>query len=778
MITINSKGVFKLTSTLILSLLLLNSCEQKKLELQIGKTHIIPQPISQIEADGYFEVKASSIITVENEKQKTIANQFFNQFEKVAGWTPQINIGGQGDIRISTDKTIKGEGYNLKVTTSNITIKAASKEGFFYALQSLKQLLPVAFYKNTLQNIRWGIPTVDIKDYPTFGWRGYMLDVSRHFFTKEQVKRVIDFMSELKLNRFHWHLADDQGWRLEIKSYPKLTEIGAWRVDHNITDETKSNWWGRPEQKLEEKATYGGFYTQEDVKEIIAYAKERCVEIIPEIDMPGHAQATIAAYPEIGCVNAAPYVATGGVHKNNTYNPGKEETFQFAERMLNEVMDLFPYKYVHIGGDECNKEQWKVDPFAQQRMKDEKLKDELELQSYFIKRVETIINKRNRIMIGWDEILEGGLAPNATVMSWRGEKGGITSTKAGHEVIMTPSNYCYIDLKQGHDDLEPNLGYSRLLLSTSYNYKVIPDALTQEEGKLIKGIQANMWTESIGDWGKLTYMTFPRTYAIAESAWTPHKKKNWNHFVNRLYTQFSRLDAQEVRYAVSAFSPWIDHVGNGKEIEIQMKTEANELNIHYTLDGTKPTLQSPKYGKPFTISKTSQLQARAFNNDKAVGYLSSKKFSIHKAKNAKVFDRQGKKIEKLTDLSYGSLSKGDRSWYSFSNKVEVNVLFDKVTEVKEIEFDALRFTNSGIYPPTDIEVFGSVDGKTFKLLVQKEQLEIATEQGRNKVNTRIPFGAVKTKILKIKAKGFNTIPDGHRRSGAPSRIWIDEIIVN
>jgi len=770
--------MYRFTTKLLFCLLLLNSCGQKELELQIGKAHIIPKPINQIETEGHFEIKASSEIVVENEEQKAIVSHFFSQFQKVAGWVPKIGIGGKGDISFYTDETIESEGYNLKVTPNDITIKAATNAGFFYALQSLKQLLPIAFYKNTLQDIRWGIPTVDIKDKPAFGWRGYMLDVSRHFFDKDQVKRVLDFMAELKLNRFHWHLADDQGWRLEIKSYPKLTEIGAWRVDHNSTDETKSNWWGRPAQKRNENATYGGFYTQKDVKEIIAYAKERHIEVIPEIDMPGHAQATIAAYPEIGCVNALPYVATGGVFKNNTYNPGKEETFEFAEKMLNEVMDLFPFEYVHIGGDECNKEQWKVDPFAQQRIKDEKLKDEHELQSYFIKRIEKIINKRDRIMIGWDEILEGGLAPNATVMSWRGEKGGIASAKAGHEVIMTPSNYCYIDLKQGHDDLEPNLGYSRLLLSKSYSYKVIPDALTLEEGKLIKGIQANMWTESISDWSKLTYMSFPRTYAIAETAWTPHEKKNWNDFTNRLNTQFDRLHVQEVRYAVSAFSPWIDHVGDGKEIEIHMKTEVDKLSIYYTIDGSEPTLGSTKYDGAFTLSESAQVQARAFNNDKAVGYISSKKFPIHLAKNAKVLDVHGKEIKKITDITYGALSKGDEAWCHFNDKVELDILFDKETEVKEIQFDALRFTISGIYPPTDIEVFGSNDGKTFKLLAEKEQLEKATEQGRNKVNTNISFDAVELKSLKIKAKGFSSIPEGHHRSGSSSHIWIDEIIVN
>lgn len=774
---VNNSRFFQFCGVFVLCLIL-GSCKEDQLELKIGKAHIIPKPANLIKGEGYFEINASTKIAVENEAQKAIANQFFNQFNNVAGWVPKVTVGGEGDIRFSIDKSIETEGYHLKTSKNNISIKASSKAGFFYALQSLKQLLPTAFYTKTVQQIKWGVPVVDIKDSPAFGWRGYMLDVSRHFFAKEQVKDVIDFMAELKLNRFHWHLADDQGWRLEIKSYPKLTEVGAWRVDYNITDETKSNWFGRPKQKQGEKATYGGFYTQNDVKEIIAYAKERYIEIIPEIDMPGHAQATIASYPEIGCVNAEPYVATGGVVKNNTYNPGKEETFQFTEKMLNEVMDLFPYKYVHIGGDECNKEQWKIDPFAQKRIKDEGLKDEHELQSYFIKRIEKIINKRNRIMIGWDEILEGGLAPNATVMSWRGEKGGIASAKAGHEVIMTPNKYCYIDLKQGHDDLEPNLGYSRLLLSTSYNYKVIPEALTAEEGQLIKGIQANLWTESISDWAKLTYMSFPRTYAIAESAWTAHENKDWNDFTNRLNTQFDRLDEQDVRYAVSAFSPWIDHKGDGNQIEVQMHTEVNGLNIHYTLDGSEPTNQSFKYEKPFTISSSAELKARAFKGDNPVGYLSAKNFSIHKAKNAKVYDRQGKEIKKLTDLSYGSLTTRDKAWCRFSDEEEINILLEQETEVKNVQFDVLRFTIMGVYPPKAVEVFGSTDGKSFKLLSQKELKEVATEQGRNKVNINIPINPTKVKALKVKVKGFSSIPEGHHKSGSRSQIWIDEIIVN
>jgi hexosaminidase len=591
---------------------------------------------------------------------------------------------------------------------------------------------------------------------------------------------VLDFMAESKLNRFHWHLSDDQGWRLEIKSYPKLTEVGAWRVDHNITDETISNWWGRPKQKENEKATYGGFYTQDEVKEIIAYAKARYIEVIPEIDLPGHAQSTVASYPELGCVNSATYVATGGVADFNTINPGKDETYEFAEKMLNEVMDLFPFEYIHIGGDECNKTQWKIDPFAQQKIRDEGLSNEEELQSYFLRRVENIINARDRIMIGWDEILEGGLAPNATVMSWRGESGGIKSAKAGHDVIMTPNKYCYIDLKQGHDDLEPNLGYSELLLSTSYGYKVIPDDLTEEEGKHILGIQANMWTESISDWGKLTYMTFPRLYAIAESGWTAHENKNWEDFTNRLKIELDKLEIQNIRYATSAFSPWIDHKGNGEQIEVALKTEVNNLDIRYTLDGKTPTIEANLYDGPFKIEKSVMLKARAFDGSQPVGYLSARDFPVHLASGLKAFDYQNKEqdLSALTDLSYGKLTKSDKNWKLINKNAEIGMIFEQNTRVKELKITSLRFTISGVYPPEEIEVYGSLDGNKFFELGKYNQHEEAIVQGRNKIESVIALEPSEVKELKIKFKNLDPIPNGHRAEGRVSSVYIDEIQVN
>ena len=746
---------------LLIFILTLISCSTNPSE--IGSTAIIPKPAQLTPGDGHFGITKKTTIAVENEAQAQIANFFFSSFKEKCGWIPTVEVSGDGDIIFKTDETIKEEGYTLDVSTNGISTSASSNAGFFYALQSLQQLMPVSFFSETPTEIdEWRIPAVIIKDEPAFAWRGYMLDVSRHFFDVDQVKQVLDFMATMKLNRFHWHLADDQGWRVEIKSYPKLTEIGAWRVDYTNRDETISNWWGRPVQKEGEKATYGGYYTQEEIKDIIAYAKERFIEVVPEIDMPGHAQATIAAYPEIGCVNAAPYVATGGVFQNNTYNPGKEATFEFAEKMLNEIMDLFPFEYIHIGGDECNKNQWKIDPDAQRRIKEEGLANEEELQSYFIRRIEKIINARGRIMIGWDEILEGGLAPNAVVMSWRGEEGGLTAVKAGHEAIMTPSKYCYIDLKQGHDDLEPNLGYSQSLLSAAYNYQVIPSNLTPTESQLIKGIQANLWTESITDWGKLTYMTFPRVYAIAENGWTKQEDKNWDDFTDRLSTQFKKLDAQGVRYAVSAFSPWIDHKGNGEAIEISLKTEVNDLAIHYTLNGNEPTIEDPLYTEPFYIEQSTSLKAQAFKVAQPIGYLSEMEFPIHLAANQKVIDENGQEYSQLTDLSYARLHVSDKNWQKFKNDFSASITFDEPTLVKEVSFNSLRFTISGYYPPKKVEIWGSENGKDFELITQEEQLNISLEQGRNKINTKISFSP--TISLCHKNKSIWASPFGRRAS--------------
>ncbi len=764
----------------LLLVFLLCTCDRApEKEVLVGKALLLPQPQQQADHEGYFLLPEQLTISVENEAQASLLTPVLPSLAEASGQRPIVAVGGTSNFRLLADSTLPAEGYTLEVTPEQVVIKAADGNGFFYALQTVLQLLPPQPATRS-PHLSYALPAVSITDAPAFGWRGYMLDVSRHFFTVDQVKEVLDLMAGQKLNRFHWHLTDDQGWRIEIKAYPKLTDIGAWRADRLNTDERYSDWWGRAPLQPGETPTYGGFYTQEEIREIIAYAKARHIEVIPEIDMPGHAQAAVAAYPEIGCVKALPAVATGGVFRYNTINPGKEETYRFATTMLNEVMDLFPFDYVHIGGDECNKEQWKIDPDAQRKMKEEGLKNEAELQSYFIHRMEDIINARGKKMIGWDEILEGGLAPNAVVMSWRGEAGGIAAAEAGHEVIMTPSNYVYLDLKQGHDDLEPNLGYSKLHLSTAYNYQVIPDGFTPAQAGLIKGIQANMWTESISDWGKFTYMNFPRLFAVAENAWTDPANKDWDHFIRRVLHANQRLDARGIRYAESAFSPWLHHERKGSAIEVRLETEANGLDLYYTLDGSAPDTTDLLYTRPFTITTGERVTAQSFLEGQPIGYPVSLDLPVHLAAGRPVTEDSGKELPQLTNLQYARLTPVDTNWHKFpGNEATLTLDLGTPTTISSVRFSTLRYTISGIYPPTSVEVWGAgpASNGAFVQLATLDQAAEAAVQGRNKVPSVLPCSPTEISRLQVRMKTHDIIPAGHHRAGARARIYLDELVV-
>ncbi len=771
---------------ILLVLIGLNACQNQPQSLpHVAEISLIPKPHTLALNSGIFLIDRSTVIGVENQQQEQIASRFAELFLEAGTWSPSVSQTSQAPIRLKTADSIPTEGYQLEINPQSVVISASGDAGFFYAFETLKQLLPPAFYApDPADQQSWALPALHISDAPAFSWRGYMLDVSRHFFDKQQVMQVLDMMAELKLNRFHWHLADDQGWRVEIKGYPKLTEVGAWRVDYINYDENISDWWGRPAQQPGDEASYGGYYTQEDIREIVAYAKDRFIEIIPEIDMPGHAQATIAAYPEIGCVNAAPYVATGGVFKNNTYNPGKEETFKFVEEVLAEIMDLFPFEFIHIGGDECNKEQWKVDPHAQTRMRQEGLKNEKELQSYFIRRVEKIINQAGRSMIGWDEILEGGLAPNATVMSWRGEEGGIKAAQAGHDVIMTPSKYCYLDLKQGPDDLEPNLGYSHMFLKDAYEYKIIPSLLDSAQFPHILGTQANLWTESITDWGKLTYMSYPRLYAVAENAWTSEEHQGWDDFTQRLDRRLVYLDTLDTRYATSAYNVDIQHQGSSEGITFTFSTEVNDLQYFYTLDGSEPDTSSLLYSGPFQLDQGVEIKARAFRNQTAVGQTSHLLFPIHLgARSTPQYhtpyldykDAAGQ--HSLVDLNYGAFTVTSDNWQGFSGDMEIDFNFPDLQTVEKVQITSLRMTISGIYVPEQFQVWGSSDGEEYQLLSESQDLPRSHTQGRNKVKVTLQFDPVKIRSLKLKARSVDPIPAGHHRAGESSRIYVDEVVI-
>ena len=528
------------------------SCKPNKTFTE-SEISLIPQVQKMTLGESSFQFNKNTLLVVENADQEAIAGQLAAKFEKAAGWKPGIKVGGtegSNQVFFRNEPSLADEAYSLEVLKNSIEIKAAKPTGFFYAMQTIRQLLPVEIESSLKQEkVDWLVPVISISDSPAFKWRGYMLDVVRHFFPKEDVLRMIDNLALHKINTLHLHLVDDQGWRIEIKKYPKLTEIGAWRVDRE-----DKPWNKRPKQEAGEKATNGGFYTQEDIKEMVAYAQSRYITIVPEIEMPAHVTSALAAYPQYSCTGGPFTVLPGGVWPvTDIYCAGNDSTFLFLEDVLSEVIDLFPSKYIHIGGDEATKTEWEKCPKCQKRIKTEGLKNVGELQSYFIKRIEKFVNSKNKVLLGWDEIIEGGLPAEATVMSWRGFKGGIEAANQGHDVVMTPTSDCYFDYYQGPKDQEPPAIGGYLPLKKVYEFSPVPPELGAEAAKHILGGQANLWTEYVPNIKHAEYMTFPRIAAMAEALWSPKEVRNWDDFSRRIQLFMKRYDQMGINYSKSAF---------------------------------------------------------------------------------------------------------------------------------------------------------------------------------------------------------------------------------
>jgi hexosaminidase len=554
---------------------------------------IIPAPVSVKKLQGAFTLNKETIIASDSINNPAV--QFLIQYLKnkyvLKNPIRADVLGNRGNmITLITASTasLPPEGYTLNVDSNLITIKGKGA-GLFYGIQTLIQLLPID------SGATLKIPAVQITDYPRFGYRGMHLDVSRHFFGVEFVKRYIDLIAAYKLNNFHWHLTDDQGWRIEIKKYPKLTTVGGLRAQTLIGRYTDHN------QQFD-GIPYEGFYTQGQIREVVKYAADRYINIVPEIEMPGHAQAALAAYPEFSCDPAGPHKVheVWGV-SYDVFCP-TEETFTFLQDVLTEVMELFPGKYIHIGGDEVPKDAWKKSAFCQSLIKRLKLKDEHGLQSYFVQRMEKFVNSKGRRIIGWDEILEGGLAPNATVMSWRGEAGGIAAAKQNHNVIMTPgSGGLYFDNAQGRANQEPLTIGGYAPYQKTYAYNPVPTVLNADQQKYVMGVQANLWTEYIATEQKAEYMLLPRLFALAEVAWTPLANKDLNDFENRLPRHMARLDKNGYNYRVNKAIGAPDTISIGTQLNVDLKTPVEGAKIYYTIDGFKPGETTLLYDKPFTL---------------------------------------------------------------------------------------------------------------------------------------------------------------------------------
>jgi hexosaminidase len=676
------------------------------------------------------------------------------------------------------------EGYRLAAGPDGITFEASTPQGFFYAVQTLYQLLPPAIYGRTPDAaVRWAVPGVAIEDAPRFPWRGMMFDVSRHFFPKEFVKSLIDDLAMHKMNTFHWHLTDDQGWRIEIKKYPKLTEIGAWRVDRE-----DKPWNGREPQKEGERATYGGFYTQDDIREVVAYARSRYVTIVPEIEMPGHCVAALAAYPQLSCKGGPFTVPPGGVWPDmDVYCPGNDETFTFLEDILTEVIALFPGDVIHIGGDEVDKTNWKACPKCQARMKAEGLKTEEDLQSWFTRRIEAFLNSKGKKLMGWDEILEGGLAPNAAVMSWRGTEGGIAAAQAKHDVVMTPTSNCYIDYYQGRPDVEPPGIGGNLPLSKVYAFEPTPSELGPEEARHILGPQANLWTEYVPTTSHAEYMTFPRLAAMAEVGWSPKEARSWKDFTARMTAQYERYRRAGITYARSAFNVGIaPSVDPGtKTMVVRMETETHNPDIRYTLDGTDPGPKSPRYAAPLGIDRTTILRAGAFENGKLQGAITETRFAAHKALGKPVQlafrykdQYSGGGPLGLTDGLRGTKSHTDGRWQGFEgDDLEAVIDLGAPTTVSRITAGFLQNVDAWIFFPMSVEFAVSADGRDYAVVGTAADLAPGNAGGAMTKDVTVDAGNAAARFIRVRAKNVGVCPPGHSAAGSKAWLFCDEIII-
>jgi hexosaminidase len=503
--------------------------------------NLIPVPKQLTPAEGSFTIKKGTGIAIGDEAFRDVAAMLATQCQTVSGIVLPVKTGkASSGIVFVMNSALGEEAYALNVTSKKIEVQAKTGKGAFYALQTLMQLMPAQIHGKDLLATALTIPNCTIADEPRFSYRGLMLDVGRHYYPVDHIKRFIDLMAMYKMNIFHWHLTEDQGWRIEIKKYPLLTKISSIRKESTVGRYSDKKFDGKP---------YGGFYTQEEVKDIVAYAGKKFITVIPEIEMPGHSQAVLAAYPQLGA-NADRIYQVGtkwGVSEDVLFP--REETFTFLENVLTEVMALFPGPYIHIGGDECPKAQWKESKFCQDLIKKEGLKDEHELQSYFIRRIDKFITSKGRKLLGWDEILEGGLSPNATVMSWRGTAGGVEAAKQGHDVVMSPNSFLYFDYYQDNPKTEPIAIGGNLTLAKTYSFEPYLPELTAAEAKHVIGIQGNVWTEYIKDLPYAEYMTYPRALALAEIAWSPMASKNYADFKKRVTGHLPVLDVLKVNYA-------------------------------------------------------------------------------------------------------------------------------------------------------------------------------------------------------------------------------------
>lgn len=750
---------------------------------QTADFNIIPRPQQvNVSYDAPFTLSAKTVISLgtNSHNMKRNANMLASYIEQATGIRPAVGKGKNGaTIVLTIDKTIaNAEGYKLDADAKQIRIAGASAAGVFYGIQTLRKSLPLVNGKAS----KVSIPAVHIADAPRFAYRGTHLDVSRHFVTADSVRQFIDMLALHNINRFHWHLTDDQGWRIEIKKYPLLTQIGSKRAQ-TVIGHNSGKYDGKP---------YSGFYTQKQIRDIVKYAADRYITIVPEIDLPGHMQAALAAYPDMGCTGGPYEVWQKWGVSDNVLCAGNNKTLTFIDNVLKEITKLFPSKYIHVGGDECPKTQWQKCPKCQARIKALNLeaKDghsaEERLQSYIITHASNYLKSLGRNTIGWDEILEGGLAEGATVMSWRGESGGIAAAKQHHDVVMTPNSYLYFDYYQSLDKANEPLAIGGYLpLETVYSYEPMPKELTADEARHIIGVQANIWTEYMPTFKQMQYMALPRLAALSEVQWSQPALKDYTSFTNRL-TEFTHMyDRLGYNYAKHLYNVAIhvDSDNKWREILIHMTT-AGKAEIRYTLDGTEPTVNSTLYTGAIVLQKSAKIRAAAFRDGKRSS-VTSQDISFNKATACPVELLQPthknytyKGGATLTDGLLGDKGFGTGRWLGFSgNDLEAVIDLKQNTDVSSVSLNTCVDKGSWIFDARNIEVSVSADGKSFTKVASKSLPALEEQTPDNIYTYELTFPQTTTRYVKVTATSEHNIPEWHGGKGKPAFLFVDEISV-
>jgi hexosaminidase len=742
---------------------------------------VIPLPAHITWQTGAFVFGRGTRIVPRGAEAVPVAEYLAQLFRKPTGLPLTIAkpgaVAAKQAIVLVLDPTVAGEeAYRLKVRPEGIEIEARTPYGLFYGVQTLRQLAPVEVETPAAAaGVVWRVPAVEIEDAPRYAYRGMHLDVGRHFFPVEFIKRYIDLLATYKLNTFHWHLTEDQGWRIEIKKYPRLTEVGSWRKQTQIG-------FGEDGKPLFDKTPYGGFYTQDEVREIVRYAAARHVTVMPEIEMPGHCVAALAAYPELACTPGPFEVeSTKGVF-DDVYCP-TDRTFTFLQDVLTEVMDLFPSKFIHVGGDEVPKARWKASAEAQAVMREQGFKDEEELQGYFMRRIGAFLASKGRTLVGWDEMLEGGLAPGVVVMSWRGHEGGRKAAGQGHDVIMSPQLFTYFDYQQG-DETNKRAGGGDLRLEKVYTFDPVTPEMTQEEVGHVLGGQANVWTEWLRTPKDVEYMLLPRLLALSETLWTPAAERDWASFAFRLPSHLRRLDLLQADYGRQFFrvrqQPDVDAEGR-----YRVKVLGNTQDpIVYTLDGRDPDASSARYTEPVLLTKPTTVKAVAIRDGKPLSPPSDRTYVVNLAtgRAAKYTFPFSPKFPSSREHALTSGLRGGSSytdgWQGFdASDFEATIDLGAARSIRHMETGFMRYIQDWIMLPRTVEFLVSEDGNEFRSAAKT----LVTDDDKSPIpfvrNVVADFEPTSARYVRVRATNYGPLPKWHPGAGTVGWLFVDQVVV-